>query len=305
MIKANQINNLGYCCINNSLKDFKQVNRGMIKATFKVKGINYCAELIKQNLTDLYSIVNWNLENGIFNYRMSSDMFPWMSEYKIKDLPDIQEISQLCYKIGDFAKKNNIRLSFHPSHFNVIASLNQNVINKSIIELNQHAEIMDLMGLPENFNSPINIHVNTVQGGKQAAAKRFCQNFKLLNQNCQKRLTVENDDFKNQFTPQELFVFIYIKIKIPICFDYFHYRLNPFRNQTEYTALKLCFGTWGEYKPLFHYSSSKQQETGDISIKSNAHSDYILEKINFYDLSFDLDLEAKAKDWAVQKYRGY
>ena len=37
--------------------------------------------------------------------------------------------------------------SFHPSHFNIIASENPVVVKNSIDELDKHAQIMDMMGL--------------------------------------------------------------------------------------------------------------------------------------------------------------
>ena len=63
-------------------------NRSMIKRTFKERGIAYASELAMQNIKDLKKILEWNEENGIKFYRMSSDVFPWMSEYEFKDLPD-------------------------------------------------------------------------------------------------------------------------------------------------------------------------------------------------------------------------
>ena len=39
---------------------------------------------------------------------------------------------------------------------------------------------MDLLGLPRTPYAPINIHVNTTQGGKESAMKRFCVNFERL-----------------------------------------------------------------------------------------------------------------------------
>ena len=78
----------GYACINmgfSSLPKSKRIttNRSMIKRTFQQKGINYASELALENTKDLLKILQWNEENDIKFYRMSSDIFPWMSEYEI------------------------------------------------------------------------------------------------------------------------------------------------------------------------------------------------------------------------------
>ena len=90
--------NLGYACINMNLSTLPKskrvtTNRSMIKRTFQEKGIAYASELALQNVTDLYQILQWNDDHGIKFYRMSSDIFPWSSEYNLKDLPDYDEIS--------------------------------------------------------------------------------------------------------------------------------------------------------------------------------------------------------------------
>jgi len=79
----------GYCCINLSLSEDKiSTNRGMVKKTFEEKGIAYASELALKNVIDLSKVLQWNANNKIKMYRMSSDIFPWCSEYEIKDLPD-------------------------------------------------------------------------------------------------------------------------------------------------------------------------------------------------------------------------
>ena len=76
--------NLGYACINmglSSLSKSKRVttNRSMIRRTFLEKGLSYASELALQNCLDLEKIIQWNEDNDIKFYRMSSDLFPWAS----------------------------------------------------------------------------------------------------------------------------------------------------------------------------------------------------------------------------------
>ena len=175
----NETTRLGYCCINLSLDRKVTANRGMIKKTFQQKGVQYCSELAHQNIKDILTILEWNLANGIYVYRMSSDVFPWMSEYEIQELPNFQEILPNMQAIGEFVLANNIRLSMHPGQFDVLPSPTPSVVTKTIKDLNQHAEIMDLMGLPTDHRFPVNIHVGGTYGDKESAADRFCQNFRL------------------------------------------------------------------------------------------------------------------------------
>ncbi len=162
-------NDIGYCCINMSLnigkkaKDRITVNRGMTKKTFDNKGLSYVSELTIKNINDLEKIVKWNFENKIFVYRMSSDMFPCIGFYKLEDLPDFNLICNKLKSIGDYAKSKSIRLSFHPTHFCIIASENPIVVKNSLDELDKHAKIMDIMGLDQTNYYPINIHVNTTK----------------------------------------------------------------------------------------------------------------------------------------------
>ena len=79
----------------------------MIKRTFLEKGISYASELALQNVKDLKKIVEWNERNNIKFYRMSSDIFPWMSEYQFSDLPDYNEICYELDQVGEFATLNN------------------------------------------------------------------------------------------------------------------------------------------------------------------------------------------------------
>jgi UV DNA damage endonuclease len=297
---------IGYCCIplgcniGKKKKDHLLVNRGMIKKTFSAKGLSYVSELIILNLKDTLKIIDYNIQNDIFIYRLSSDSFPWMSEYSFDDLPNFSIIKSLLLKIGDKIKSNNIRVSYHPGPFNVLASENISVVKKTISELNRHAEIMDLMGLEQSHFYPINIHINTTKPTREEAADRFVDNFNLLSESCKKRLTVENDDSPNQYSVKMLYDWIYNKISVPIVFDQHHYNYGE-KDQTMETALKMAFSTWGNIKPLTHMSSPKTLE--DVNGRKTAHADYIYEEINTYGLEFDTEIEAKAKDLAVIEYR--
>lgn len=295
--------NYGYCCINMTLREKGiYIGRSMIKRTFKDKGIKYAGELAEANIRDMIEIIKWNHKKGIKLYRMSSDMFPWMSEYKLEELPNYTIISNLLKGAGKMAELYGQRLTFHPGPFDVLASTNQNVVNKTIRDLNQHGEIMDLMGLPRTHYAAINIHVNTTQGGKEEAMQRFVDNFHLLDASVRKRLVVENDDKEKQYATEDLYQGIYSKIGVPITFDYHHHWCHPGELSQE-EALKLASTTWGNVKQLVHFSSCKTIHEDASQTNKRAHADYLYEFIDTYSLDLDIEIEAKAKELALLKYK--
>lgn len=292
----------GYCCINLSLaKDKISTNRGMVKRTFEERGIEYASELALKNVADLKKILEWNHSNNIKMYRMSSDIFPWCSEYEISDLPDYESIREILKSCGDFSKSTGQRITFHPSPYGVLASLNPSVVTKALKELNQHGEIFDLMGLDRNLFYPINIHVNTTQPSKEEAAERFCLNFQSLSDSVRERLVVEVDDKKSQYTAVDLFNLIHKPLGIPITFDYLHNQCNP-SDLNEQEALSLCLSTWPEGIPaITHYSDSKKLYE-DSASKEVAHTDWIWGNVETYGLDFDIEFEVKMKDLALLKF---
>jgi UV DNA damage repair endonuclease len=65
----------------------------------------------------------------------------------------------------------------------------------------------------------------------------------------------------------------------------------------------LASKTWPSgIKQLCHFSSSKKLFE-DKNAKEQAHSNLIYEKINTYNLSVDIELEAKSKELALLNYR--
>jgi len=322
---------LGYACINMHLrKQGVYTGRSMIRRTYDSKGLGYVSELCIANTQDLIKIIQWNEDNGIKVFRMSSEIYPWMSEYEFKDLPGYETLCKLLKQAGDLSKKYGQRLSFHPGQFTVLASPKQKVVDGAINELNKSAQIMDLMGLPRSRMAKINIHVGGAYGDKPSALARFCKNYLTTSEGVQSRLTVENDDKANMYSVKDLYDGVYKVVNIPIVFDYHHHRFCT-GDMTEEEALKLATSTWGNVKPCTHYSESRRKEQTLLlenflddnnitpeklknfptmykmykecnKIKVQAHSDYIVDEIQDYGLDIDVVVEAKAKELAVKQY---
>ena len=290
---------LGYACINMTLGKQKiTTNRSMIKRTFLKEGIDRSSDLALQNVKDLVEIIKWNHKNGIKLFRLSSDIVPWASEFNLSDMKDFEKFSNILRGAGTLATTYGQRITTHPGPFNVLVSPNERVVQNTITDLSNHGEIFDLMGLSRTPYNKINIHCNGVYGDKQSAMDRFCKNFELLPESVQTRLTVENDDKASMYSVKDL-MYIHERIGIPIVFDYHHHTFNT-GGLTEQEALELAMSTWGDIKPVVHYSESRTLE--DETAKPQAHSDFIYSKINTYGYDIDIVVEAKMKELTLMDY---
>ena len=322
---------LGYACINKQLrKQDIYTGRTMRRKTYDAKGLDYVSEICIANANDLIKIIQWNEDNNIKVFRMSSSIFPWMSEYEFTDLPRYKELRTALKHAGHLAQAYGQRLSFHPGQFCVLASPHAKVVDSAIRELNQASVIMDIMGLPNTRMSKINIHVGGAYGDKQAALKRFNANYLRTSQGVQSRLTVENDDKGSMYSVSDLYWGVYKVVGIPIVFDYHHHQFCT-GDLTEEEALRVAAKTWGNVKQCTHYSESRRREQTLVveelmsnsniteqtlqdwptiakmhkevsKIKVQAHSDYIVDEINDYGLDIDVVVESKAKELAVLSY---
>ena len=287
--------NLGYACINMSMGKKVTTNRTMVKRTFEAKGLDYVSELSLLNAKDIIKVLEWNRQNGIMFFRLSSTIIPWGDHIDITKLKDYKEIKSELKKAGDFAKFWNMRITSHPGPFNVLVSPKDEVVLNTIADLELHAKIFDMMGLSQTPFNKINIHCNGVYGDKIKAMDRFCENFKRLSDSVRSRLTIENDDKASMYSVNDL-MYIHNRIGIPIVFDYHHHKFCT-GGLSEQAALELAITTWPkDITPAVHYSESRDDK------KPQAHSDYIETLPETYGNVIDIMVEAKAKELAILKF---
>ena len=307
--------NMGYACINMQLsypqkyggkeKGVKPITTGrsMIKRTFLSKGVDYASELALANTMDLDKIIDWNILNGYNFFRITSELAPWKSEYEWNDLKDIERIKIYLHSAGVKAKSHNLRITSHPGPFNVLTSPHPHVVDNCIKDLTIHGDVFDMLGLTRTPYNKINIHIGGAYGDKESAMERFCVNFERLPDSVKSRLTVENDDKASMYSVKDLYEGVYKRIGIPIVFDYHHHKFCT-GDLSEQQALEMAISTWpNDITPATHYSESRRDEQKDETIRVQAHSDYVYDKIETYGNEIDVMVEAKHKELAVQKYK--
>ena len=306
--------NMGYACINMQLsypqkyggkeKGVKPITTGrsMIKRTFLSKGVDYASELALANTMDLDKIIDWNILNGYNFFRITSELAPWKSEYEWNDLKDIERIKIYLHSAGVKAKSHNLRITSHPGPFNVLTSPHPHVVDNCITDLTIHGDVFDMLGLTRTPYNKINIHIGGAYGDKESAMERFCKSFERLPDSVKSRLTVENDDKASMYSVKDLYYGVYKHIGIPIVFDYHHHKFCD-GGLSEQEALEMAISSWPtDITPATHYSESRREEQEDMSIRVQAHSDYVLNKIETYGNTIDVMVEAKHKELAVKKY---
>ena len=297
--------NLGYACINMELSAMKpkvSTNRTMRRKTFDEKGLDYVSEIALQNVKDLLTILKWNSKNDIHFFRMSSEIFPWASEYALEELKDFDEIEEVLFECGLFAEENDIRLTCHPGPFNKLCSPNEQVVLNTIRDLEIHGRLMDLLGQPRSPWAKINIHVGGAYNDKPMALGNFCRNFARLSDAVRSRLTVENDDKESLYSTKELYDGVFKQIGIPIVHDYHHHTLCT-GGLSQQDAVELALSTWGDVVPVVHYSQSRSVEHNDPKIKPQAHSDSYWTPIDTFGHRMDIMLECKHKEIGLFKMR--
>ncbi len=291
----------GLCCISLKLKEQGIGHQTMTFKRFnslpREEALETLGNRILNNLVTTRKTIDFCGQNN-YVYRVSSDIFPLITydeaNVGLEDLPNHDLIQDEFDNIAQTITDTNVRVSCHPSEFNSLSSLTDKVVEKTITELNFYSSFFDRIGLPANTLSPMNLHVHNNNGTREEISRRFYENFKRLDENCQARLTIENDDKLNCWSVRELVDIFHPITRIPICFDYLHHKCHS-NNLSEVEAINMCYDTW-QTRPLFHYSESREGNN------PRAHADYAENPFDTYGLEFDIDMELKSKDYALEKF---
>jgi UV DNA damage endonuclease len=296
---------LGLCCLNTVLREQKPpvfASRSVILKTLETKGVEHLKEKIIQNLKDILQMMDWNEQNGIKVFRLSSELFPHKSNPRAP-VYTFDFAKELLTKIGEKSKSLNQRLTFHPGQFNCIGSPNEEVIKNTTNDLKYHADVLDLMGLSNN--SVMVIHGGGTYKNKELTKTRWCENYINMPENIRRRLVLENCE-KN-FSIVDCLEISEI-VNIPVVFDTHHFEcykiLHPeesFKDPAYY--MPAILETWKRrnIKPKFHISEQGPGKCGHHSDYIEIIPDYLLEIPEKYGVDIDIMIEAKMKEQAIFK----
>lgn len=223
---------IGYPCINRTIG---------CTANHTFRLASYSKERLRQavsaNLECLEKILKFNLENGILFFRISSDIVPFAS-HPVCDFDWRGVFAGEFRKIGGLIKRSGMRVSMHPDQFVLINALDEDIVNRSVRELEYHCDVLDLMGL--DAKAKVQIHVGGVYGDKRSAIERFSLRYSKLPVKVKKRLVIENDD--RLYTLADC-AEIHRRTKVPVIFDVFHHECLSSGESPE-KALKIAAATW-------------------------------------------------------------
>lgn len=258
--------------------------------TTRVKHYNHerWITAVQNNFSDLIMMLNYNIENGIRCFRISSGMIP-LATHQVLESDWKQITAEYFQHIGKMATEHQLRLSFHPDHFVVLNSLREDVVKNSIQELIYHAEMIEAIGLAD---MKMQIHVGGVFNDRQKSIRRFIEVYQSLPDIVKRYLVIENDDYSYSVADC---MQIHQATGVPVLFDNLHHEcLNNGEDMRE-TALN-CFSTWGDMIPLVDYSS--QQPSARKGNHAQTLNDvHFMQYINrLSDQTFDIMLEIKDKD---------
>ena len=248
--------------------------------------------------------------------RISSDILPvytertWSYFWRRNDVRTYCE--QQFGKVGELARSRNVRLSFHPGQFCVLASDNPDIVARSIDEFEYHVDMARWMGYGRTFQDfKINVHISGRQGpdGVRAAYQR-------LSPEARNTLTIENEEISYGLDDCLL-----ISDLVPIVLDIHHHWVR----EGDYilpgdSRIQRVIDSWRGRRPVCHYSVSREDvlvghcintlpdhsvllESGHKKQKLRAHSDFYWNTaVNDWALTHndwaDLMCESKAKNIA-------
>ena len=248
--------------------------------------------------------------------RLSSDILP---VYTQRDWgyfwrkTDVQAYAQKHFaEVGDIARARNVRLSFHPGQFTVLASDSPDIVQRSIEEFEYHADMARWMGYGKRYQDfKINVHIAGRAGpaGIKSALKRLTPEAR----NC---ITIENDEITWGIDSS-----LELAKDLALVLDIHHHWINTgeYIEATD-DRVKRIIDSWRGQRPVIHYSVSREEhlnghatdtapsllslmESGHKKAKLRAHSNFYWNTavndwaLSFWD-QFDIMCESKAKNLA-------
>ncbi len=290
---------LGLCCISLRLQEeghkFQTMTFSRFSALPRQQALEILSARIVNNFLVTEKIIRYCKASGFSSYRLSSTLAPVINHpdvnLKFQDLPNASLIFESLSSIAKAVKETGLKISAHPSEYISLTSPEEKVISNSIADLSSHAELFDLIGLPQSYDAPLNIHCRQ-DGDPETVSSSFLKNFDKLPDNVKNRLVLEvNDNKEGAWSVKNLHKFYYQRANIPVTFDNLHHSFCH-HDVPEREAMDMAHSTWNT-APVFHYSEGIDG--------TRKHADYALHSPPDYDKEVFWDVELKAKDLAIFK----
>lgn len=285
---------IGYACLvvgepDTTIKTTRKVNATAERLT----------ELIEHNLKSMENMLDYNIQQNIKMYRISSDIIPFGSDLETNTLKWWTVFSEDFKRLSKKIKENDIRVSMHPGQYTVLNSLDENVVNRAIADLDYHTKFLD--SLEVDSSHKIILHIGGIYGDKASAIERFVENYARLSPEVKARLIIENDD--RLYTIADVLEISH-KTAIPVVYDNLHNDSNPSDfEKTDKEWINLTKETWHKKdgRTKIHYSQQRE----NARIGAHTQTIYIKPFMEFYvsvsPVEVDIMLEVKDKNLSAVK----
>ncbi|SDH60468.1 UV DNA damage repair endonuclease UvsE [Desulfosporosinus hippei] len=283
---------IGYASLTTGVPDTK-----IKSCILKNASYNKLLGLIDHNLKSLETMIDYNIENSIALFRISSDLIPFGSS-PVNNLLWWEIFCDRIHQIGEKIKNSGMRVSMHPG-YTILNSPNEVVVTRTIEDLNYHNRVLDSLGV--NSMHKIVLHIGGVYNDKKLATKRFIDNYWRLSDSVRQRIVLENDD--KSYNIHDVLE-IGARLNTPVIFDNLHHQINCFNDQfDDYYWINTCRKTWQEkdgYQKIHYSQQHPLKKPGSHSITIG-----IGEFMRFYQnlerKDLDIMLEVKDKNLSALK----
>lgn len=214
-------------------------------------------DCLQYNSASLLRLVEYvgSLEPSLRMFRISSNQLPVYTENTWRyfwQKPDVQsEAERLYSKVGELARKLDVRLSMHPGQFCCLASDNPDVVERSIDEFEYHADLIRWMGYGKKFQDfKCNVHLSGKLG-----AEGFLKSYSLLSPEARNTITIENDEYSSGVDD-----ILKIRDTVPLVLDIHHHLIHSSGEYIKPTdeRFKKIIESWRGVRPVIHYSVSRE-----------------------------------------------
>lgn len=277
---------IGYPCINLTI-DCK-ADRTFRLASYSEERL---AATIKNNISCLLKILQWNVKHQIFFFRITSDLIPFAS-HPVCTFPWKERFTTEFRTIGEFIKEHEIRISLHPDQFVLLNSPDEGIVERSTRELVYHAEILELLGLDQT--AKFQLHIGGVYGDRERSLHRFVKVVSSLQERLLRHLVIENDE--KLYAAADC-LRVHEETGLPVLLDIFHHTCLHHGEDLQDLLTRIAY-TWRRVDgiPMADYSSQH------LLKRTGSHAD-TLDVENFrnflkasYPHNLDLMLEIKDKE---------